>query len=264
MTDATDGAAVVTGASRGIGRELARVCAREGHDTVLVARSERPLDDLASTLSREYGVRAEPIPMDLAREDAAADLVEAVDKLGLTVSVLVNNAGFSTYGRFTETPLDRELDMLRLMVVTPTALTKRYGIRMAERGQGWMLNVSSIAAVYPIPRAAVYSATKHYLAALSWALSVELADLGVTVTALCPGDTDTGFFEGDGMEQTAFADGDRRLLDPERVARAGYEGLMAGERTVVPGLRDRVRWLVGKLAPTGLTTRGVDRYWRGD
>lgn len=254
-------------------RSHSRQCTTGGHTytadrrhgwVVLVARSEETLEEVASTCAEEYGVGAEAVAMDLARDGAAGELVERVDDLDVAVSVLVNNAGFATYGRFTETSLDRELDMLRLMVLTPTALAKRYAIRMAERGRGWILNVASIAAVYPIPRAAVYAATKQYLASLSWALSVELDDLGVTVTALCPGDTDTAFFDGDGMDETSFADGEHGLLDPAFVARKGYDGLMGGDRTVVPGLRDTVRWAIGRVTPPGLAARGVGRYWRKD
>lgn len=239
--------ALVTGASAGIGRALAEQFARHGHDVALVARREGTLEDIAAEFERRYGITAHVLAMDLAEPDAPAELHAEIDGRGIRVDVLVNNVGIGTQGTFTEIPTERDLDQLRLNAVVPTHLTKLFGRKMVERGEGKILNVSSTAAFQPGPLMAVYYASKAYSLSLSEALTEELRDEGVTVTALCPGPVRTEFQERAEMTDTPLGSG--RMQSPEAVARAGYEGLMAGEAVVIPSPQYRLLALLTKLTP---------------
>ena len=249
--------ALVTGASSGIGNELAHLFAADGSDVVLVARRGERLREIAERFERRHGVCATPVATDLGREGAARDLSATLDDRGLAVDVLVNNAGFGVYGRFTETDGNEEARMRRLNVETPTRLAKRYAPDIADRGGG-ILNVASIAGVVPAPGAAAYGATKAYLLSFSEALAEELAP-AAQVTALCPGETDTEFMQRGGMGESGVARGS--LLDPADVARAGYRGFRDGDRVVVPGVRDKGRALLRRLLPRGLVVKASRRTW---
>jgi short-subunit dehydrogenase len=239
--------ALITGASSGIGLELTKLFAAAGFDVLLVARSEDTLAAVAGELETDHGVTAEPFPTDLARPDAARELYERVTEAGFVVDALVNNAGYGVYGEFVDTDLDAELDMIRLHVRAVTVLTKLFGREMADRGDGYILNNASVAGFAPLPTSTVYSAAKHYERAFSEALAEEFADEGVTVTALCPGETDTGFMQQGNFEEAAYEDDD--LMDPKTVARAGFDGLMDGDRVVVPGLENKLNVFLGRLLP---------------
>ncbi|HUP20206.1 MAG TPA: SDR family oxidoreductase [Gemmatimonadota bacterium] len=253
--------ALVTGASGGIGLELARVLAAHGHDTVLVARSADPLEAAAGELERVHGVRTWPIPLDLGPPAAPWDLARRLDELGLEVEILVNNAGFGVWGPFLETDPEAERRMRDLNVGALTALTKIFVRGMAARGRGRILNVSSTAAFQPGPGAAVYYATKAYVLSFSLALSVELDGTGVTVTALCPGPTRTGFARAAGADESRlFVRG--RGGDPAAVARAGYAALMRGDSLDVPGIKDRLGAFGTRLVPRRFAARVV--RWLND
>jgi short-subunit dehydrogenase len=239
--------ALVTEASSGIGLELAKLFAGDGFDVLLVARSEDTLAAVADELERRHGITARPFPADLARPDAARELYESVTGEGYVVDALVNNAGFGVYGEFVETDLEQELDVIALHVMTVTVLTKLFGRDMAERGHGYVLNNASIAGIAPLPTSAVYSAAKHYERSFSEALAEELVDEGVTVTALCPGETDTGFMERGNFEEAAYEEDD--LMDPATVAAAGYEGLLNGDRIVIPGLENKLNAFLRRVLP---------------
>jgi len=248
---------LVTGASSGIGVELAGRFAADGSDAVLVARSGDRLREVASAFTRRHGVAATPVRADLSVEGSAAALAETLDDAGLVPDVLVNNAGFGVYGPFTETDGGREAAMRRLNVETPTRLAKRYAPGI-ERREGGILNVASVAGVYPSPGATVYGATKAYLLSFSEALAEELAP-AAQVTALCPGETDTRFMERGGMADSGVARGS--LLDPADVASAGYRGFRNGDRVVVPGWRDRLRVLLKRVLPRDAAVRAAERTW---
>lgn len=251
--------ALVTGAASGIGRELAALFARDGYHVVLVDVDEEGMASAAADLEARHGVGTTEIAADLADGDAAGGVYDAVRDEGLTVDALVNNAGFGAYGEFTDTDLDAEVEMIRVHVETVTRLTKPFAREMADRGEGRILNTASVAGFAPTPTAAVYSATKHYVLAFSEALAEELADDGVTVTALCPGETDTGFFDRGNVGEAAFDEGD--LMDPATVAAAGYEGLRNGDRRVVPGAKNRLRLFLKRLLPRTTYIRGAMRTW---
>jgi uncharacterized protein len=239
--------ALITGASSGIGLELARILAHHGHDVVLVARQEGKLRALAAELTG-HGVRAEAVAADLAVPGAAAALVARVRSLGIDVDVLVNNAGFGHYGRFAETSLDTELSMIQLNIVALTELTKRLLPEMIARRSGRIMNVASTAAFFPGPLMAVYYATKAYVLSFSEAIANELEDSGVTVTALCPGPTASGFQAAASLEESKLVAG-RKLPTARDVAQEGYDALMSGKPLVVTGLSNKLTVLAPRFMP---------------
>ena len=257
----THGATLVTGASSGIGYELAKLFAADGDDLVLVARREERLEDLASDLRESHGTDATVVPMDLTGATAVDDLLASVDEAGLHVDTLVNNAGFSVYGFYGETDPGTERSMLDLNVVALTELTKRVVPGMVDRGAGRVLNVSSISAVYPSPGGAVYGATKAYVLSYSLALAEELRPHGITVTALCPSVTDTEIFEHGGMERSGLTS--QSMATAEEVARAGHEALLAGDAIEVPTLRAKLLWHFTRLLPKSRATKLTADVWEG-
>jgi short-subunit dehydrogenase len=249
---------LITGASAGIGRELSKVFAREGHDLVLVARSSDKLRELASSLSDRYGVEAVPLAYDLSRPDAPEALFAALEKLGIQIDVLLNNAGVLSDGNFVNTGWSRYLELLQLNVMAPAALSHLFLPPMLERGHGKIMNVASIAAFQPLPRLALYSASKAFLLHFTEALSEELRGSGVTATALCPGFTETDMLsDRQPGWPPPFAVG-----RAEEVALEGYRACMSGVPVHVNGaanqfltqmVRLQPRWLVRAL--TGMAAR---------
>ena len=256
-TQGQPGEALVTGASSGIGYELAKLFAADGWDLLLVARSRDDLEAVAAELTTAHDVEAHVFPADLATPDGPRELYEAVTDAGHEVDALVNNAGFGAFGRFLDTDSDTDAALVGLHVTAVTTLTKLFGREMADRGHGYVLNTASIAGWAPAPMSAVYSAAKHYERALSEALAEELDEQGITVTALCPGETDTGFFDRGNYEDSAAASAD--MMSAAEVAAAGYEGLMNGERIVIPGWRNKLRVFLGRLLPRSLYVKSVEQ-----
>jgi short-subunit dehydrogenase len=229
---------LITGASGGIGLELAHVFARHGHPLILVARTAERLAELARTLQQQYKVPVEAIPLDLGVPGAPAALQEAVAQRGLTVEILVNNAGFGLYGPYLELDGAQEQAMIQLNVAALTDLTKRFLPGMVERGRGGVLNVASTAAFQPGPGMAVYYATKAYVLSFSEALHHELQGTGVTVTALCPGPTRSGFQAVAGFGQKPAIE--RVMMEARPVAEEGYEAFMKKQAVRVPGLLNKI------------------------
>lgn len=248
--------ALVTGASSGIGLELARVAAARGHDLALVARGEDALRGLAEELARDHGAAAHVVPVDLSAPGGPDAVVAAADELGLEIDVLVNNAGFGLYGDFVDTDLAVERDMIAVNVTAPTVLAKRFAERMVRRGRGRILNVASTAAFQPGPRMAVYYATKAYVLSLSMALSVELDGTGVTVTCLAPGPVRTPFRERARVSRSRLFSGERGG-QPADVARAGWAALERGRRLAIPGFWNRAGATAARLVPLPLAARVV-------
>lgn len=247
--------ALVTGASSGIGREIARVAAERGHDLVLVARGEEALAALSGELSDRHGARASVVPADLSTPEGPGAVVHGVEARALEVDVLVNAAGFGAYGPFLETDGDAELDMIDLNVRALTELTKTFAKRMAARGGGRILNVASTAAFQPGPRMAVYYATKAYVLSFSTALAVELEDSGVTVTCLAPGPTKTGFQDAaDAGASRVFAGGG---MDARKVAESGWRAMEKGKAVHVPGVPNRLGATLAGLVPKRFAARAV-------
>ncbi len=246
--------ALVTGTSSGIGVEIARELARRGHGVTLVARREDRLRALADELSATHGVRAEVVAADLSDAGSRAELPGAVEALGLTVDVLVNNAGFSTMGAVSAADVDAELDMVRVNVEAVVDLCTRFLGGMVERGRGAILNVASTAAFQPLPGQAGYAATKAFVLAYTEALRGESKGTGVSVTALCPGPVRTEFGERAGITQReAESSMPTFMWEPaEDVARAAVAALDKGRGVVIPGAANRVTAYSGRLTPKAL------------
>ncbi len=250
-------AALITGASGGIGLELARLLARDGYDLVLVARSENRLREIADELQNAHGIRALVLPHDLSLSTTPDAIFEALQTHKVQVDILVNNAGIGTYGPFAEIDWDKERDLLQINIVALTHLTKLFLPEMLSRRAGKILNVASTAAFQPGPFMAVYYASKAYVLSFSQALSNECAGSGVTVTALCPGPTQSDFQERAAMTQSKLMQG--ALMTSAEVAAQGYQAMQKGKRRVVTGFNNRVWTLAAKFLPTGATIKMVRR-----
>jgi len=246
--------ALITGASSGIGYEFTRLFAKDGYDLVLVARSEKQLMQLAQELKEKFGVSVRVIVKDLSNASAPGEVFTELQQEGVTIDVLVNNAGFATYGMFAETDLAAELQEMQLNMVTLTHLTKLFLPGMLQRRQGKILNVASTAAFQPGPLMAVYYATKAYVLSFSEALANELRGTGVSITVLCPGPTASGFQERANIGDTRLISG-RKIMDAARVARAGYRGLMTGKTIVIPGLRNKILAEAVRFSPRKVVTQ---------
>lgn len=250
---APDRTAVVTGASSGIGAEIARHLARRGHGVTLVARSVGKLEALAEELRGE-GVRVEVVPADLTDRRARAGLLAEVEARGLTVDVLVNNAGLSTLGPVAASDPEAEMAMVELDVVAVVDLCSRFLPGMVARGRGGVLNVASTAAFQPLPGQAGYGAGKVFVLSYTQSLAGELKGTGVTATTLCPGPVETGF-----GERAGFSDEEAKAALPPvmwvsaaEVARAGVEGLDKGRLVVIPGTANRVAAALSQVTPRSL------------
>jgi uncharacterized protein len=241
--------ALITGASSGIGADLARLFARDGYDLVLVARSEGKLHELA----KELGVTSTVIVADLAKPDAARMIADTLIEKSINIDVLVNNAGLGIAGPFVTNDLGRELEIIQVNVVALTQLTKLLLPGMVSRKRGRILNVASTAAFQPGPLMAVYYATKAYVLSFSEAIADELRDTPVTVTALCPGPTATGFGSVAGMEETRLFTM-RKPMSSAKVAELGYEGMKKGRRVVVTGMMNRLLVQSVRVSPRRLAT----------
>ena len=248
MDSAARPLALVTGASSGIGADLARELAKDGHDLVLSARTVAPMNALAVELEA-YGARSVVIAADLGRPGAAAELASELETRGLQIDVLVNNAGLGGIGRFDQMEPQRISDMLLVNIVALTELTRFLLPGMVARRRGKVLMVASTASFQPGPRMAVYFATKAYVLSFGEALAYELRATGVTVTTLCPGATATNFFKTAGANDIAL----RPAVSSADVARIGYRALKEGRRVVVTGLLNRILAVAARLAPHSIT-----------
>lgn len=252
--------ALVTGASNGIGLELARSLAAAGHPVALSARSADKLEALAATLSRDHGVQTRVFAFDLGERDAPDRLADALEAAGIRPGVLVNNAGFGVYGLHAANDVAREQAMIDLNITALMRLSRRLLPAMLAARAGRILNVASTAAFQPGPYMAVYYATKAFVLSYSEALAEELQDSGVTVTALCPGPTASGFQDEARMGDSALVKG-KRLPSAKDVAVYGHRAMLAGRRVAIHGAMNRmlaqsvrftprrvVTWLVAKMS----------------
>jgi uncharacterized protein len=251
---APDRTAVVTGASSGIGVELARELARRGHGLTLVARREPELRALAGELTAAHGVRAEVVTADLASPDSRSELLDEIEGRGLTIDVLVNNAGLSTSGPVHRGDVHAELRMVRVDVEAVVELCTRVLHGMVERGTGAVLNVASVGAFQPLPGQAGYGASKAFVLAYTDALHAELAGTGVTATSLCPGPVETGFGEAAGISHEDAEGALPKFMweTAEDVAKAGIAALDHGRSVVIPGAANRIGAYAGRILPKSL------------
>ena len=248
--------ALITGASGGIGEELAHVLAAAHIDGVLVARSADRLSAVAVDLVRAHGIQAHVLAQDLSMPSAPEAIVRDLAARGLSIDILINNAGFGTYGLFAETPADEEARLIQVNIAALTLLTKLLLPPMLKRRHGRIMNVASTAAFQPGPLMAVYYASKAYVLSFSEALSNETAGTGVTVTCLCPGPTGTGFQERAQMKESKLFS-TLAIASAADVARAGFDGMMAGQAIVVPGLVNKVGVQALRVTPRAIVRRMI-------
>lgn len=239
--------ALITGASSGIGFELARIHARQGDNLVLVARNKKKLDELKSEIESLHKVRVYVIAKDLSVKDAAQDVYAEIKKLGLEVDYLINNAGFGHLGAFTENAWEKEEQMIQLNITALTQFTKLFLPGMIARGSGKIMNVGSVASFMPGPFMAVYYATKAYVLSFSEAINNEVRDKGVTVTALCPGPTESGFQDAAEMKGIKLIE-KFKMPSSKIVAQYGYKAMMKGKPVAIHGVTNRM--MVGSLRIT--------------
>lgn len=244
---------LITGASAGIGHELAKLFANDHYHLVLVARNGEKLAKFADELQRQFGITVKTVALDLSSAPAPQFLFDQLRREGSAVDILVNNAGYGSFGEFASMPMEEALGQINLNITALTALTRLFLPAMIERHAGKIMNVASTAGFQPGPLMAVYYASKAYVISFSEALANELKNTGVTVTCFCPGATETDFAARAGNDKTRLF---KQLgaMDVKTVARDGYRGLLKGKTLVISGLRN---WIVAesvRFAPRKLTT----------
>jgi uncharacterized protein len=239
--------ALITGASSGIGMEFARALAKVGNHLVLVARREDRLEALKKELVELYNIRVDVIPADLSTIKGCEELISLIDKKGLSIDILINNAGFGYEGEFISQKVERLKEMIGLNITTLTLLAKHFGDLMAKKQSGYILLTSSVGAFTPCPRIAVYDATKAYVLLLGEALNNEFKKNNVKVTTLCPGATRTEFFDVAGQTLNPLVK--MTLMSPEDVAIKSLDGLLRGKSVVIPGLLNKLTVLGLRFLP---------------
>ncbi|WP_129708735.1 SDR family NAD(P)-dependent oxidoreductase [Priestia megaterium] len=249
--------ALITGASGGIGKELAYQFAKDGHPVILVARSADKLAAIGENLKSTYNIEVITVVKDLSREEEIQSLYKELKNKKMHVDYLVNNAGFGLYGKFIETALDEELNMIDLNIQALTHLTKLFLPDMVKRNRGKILNIASVAAFMPGPLMTVYYATKAYVLSFTEALENELRGTNVTVSALCPGPTKTGFSDRAQLSNSKlFQSG---AMDVETVTKVGYKKFMKGQTVIVPGVQFRLATFILRFVPRKWLTSVVRR-----
>ncbi|KQN99876.1 SDR family NAD(P)-dependent oxidoreductase [Paenibacillus sp. Leaf72] len=247
---------LITGVSGGIGKELADRFAKGGYDLVLVARSESKLVELSKEYKKKYDTYATVIAKDVTLPGVPEGIFAELKEKGIVVDYLVNNAGFGLYGTFLETNLEQEMNMIDINIKALTIMTKLFLPDMVNRGQGGVMNVASLVSFFPGPMMSIYYATKAYVLSFTEALENELSGTGVTVTALCPGLTSTGFVARSGMgESKMFQSG--AIMEAGQVAEEGYRGFIRGDTIIIPGARNRLMAFIPRLLPRKWVTRMV-------
>jgi len=248
--------ALVTGGTSGIGYELAKLFAQDKYNLVLVARNQQELDTAAAELRQQYSVDVRTIAKDLFQRQAPFDVYDEIKAQGIQIDALVNDAGQGQYGEFIETDINRELDIIQLNIGAYVTFTKLYLKEMVARGDGKILQVSSIGGELPGPLQSVYHGTKAFVTSFTEAVREEVKDTGVLITALLPGVTDTDFFNKADMTQSKLvAEGSK--ADPADVAKDGYEALLAGKDKVVSGFKNKVQVAVSNIIPDNLVAANM-------
>lgn len=256
--------ALITGASSGIGYDLAKLFAADGYNLVIIARDKEKLIQFASELKEKYGIFVKVIAKDLSKLEAATEIfMELEHDEAICIDVLVNNAGFAVYGPFADTHFTTELDMMRVNMITLVHLTKFFIPLMIKQERGRILNVASTAAFQPGPLMAVYYASKAFVLSFSEALANELRGTGITVTTLCPGPTTSEFQKRAQMEESKLVKG-KKIMSSEEVAKIGYEGMKKGKTIVIPGFKNKVLTFLNRLVPRSFAVEVVRRIQEKD
>lgn len=248
--------ALITGASMGIGYELAKEFAKNGNNVVLVARSKDKLDTIAKEFSTKYNIKADVIAADLTKNDIAQDIYNELQQRGIEIEYLINNAGFGEFGLFVENDWAKEAQMIDLNIKTLTHFCKLFVRDMVKRGSGKIMNVASTAAFQPGPTMAVYYATKSFVLSFSEAISNELEGTGVTITALCPGATESNFQAAANLEESKLVKG-KKLPTSAEVAQYGYKALMRGKVVAIHGFMNALMATSIRFTPRPLVLKIV-------
>ena len=246
--------ALITGASNGIGLELARVHASKGDNLVLVARSVAKLEELKSTLEKQYKISVYVIGKDLSEQNAAQEVYDETKKQNIQVDYLINNAGFGDFGMFAETDWNKELQMINLNITTLTHFTKLFLKDMVQRKSGKIMNVASTAAFQSGPLMAVYFATKAYVLSFSEAVDNEVRDKGVTITTLCPGATESGFQTAASMDENSLFK-NKKIPSSKDVAEYGYESMMKGKTIAIHGILNSIMANAIRFVPRSVAVK---------
>ncbi len=263
MTQTTMQTALITGASSGIGLTFAEQLAEQHTNLVLVARSEDKLQALAQRLAQNHGIKTWVLPYDLTETDAGAQVAKTVDEWGLTIDLLVNNAGFGEYGSFSDRPRERHLNMVQLNIAALVDLTYQFLPRMRAKRSGAIVNVSSIAGFQPMPYLATYAASKAFVLSFSEALWAEVQDDNVRVVALCPGPTETSFFEEANFPDSMGDSMKSSLADPEEIVRDALKAIESNTPTVVSGgFLNQVIVNISRFLPRPVLVSAVEKQFR--
>tara|TARA_B110000285_G_scaffold92044_1_gene105443 strand:- start:241 stop:1008 length:768 start_codon:yes stop_codon:yes gene_type:complete len=238
---------LITGASSGIGKEFAYLFAKNEYQIILTARRKEALETIALECKIKYKSKVHVISHDLSVANSGITLAEKIDSLNLNVDVLINNAGYGDHGDFVKSDRKKGINMLQLNMVSLTELTHIYAQKMVKRNDGKILNVASTAAFQPMVKFGIYAATKAYVLHLTEAIHFELKDTNVSVTALCPGATKTGFEEAANLQDSKLFD--KYVMDAKTVAEAGYTGLMKNKMYVIPGTRNKIMSFLANATP---------------
>jgi len=244
---------LITGASSGIGYELALLFAKNGYNLILIARQKNKLLHVAGELKKNCGIEALILSIDLSHPDSATEIWRQVHEKSIPVRYLINNAGFYVKGSFSNTSWEEEQSLIQLQCLNYTRLIKLFLPAMIKQGKGGILNIGSTGSFVPGPYNAVYCAAKSFVLSLSEALAEEISDSEVTISALCPGGTDTAFQDMSKVRKSIFFP----TMEASRVARIGYNGLMKGKRVIIPGLRNKIQVFLTRFLPRNLVTKSA-------
>jgi short-subunit dehydrogenase len=240
--------AIITGASGGIGYEIALLFAQKKIDILIVARNEKKLENIKSAIEQKYNISVFCVATDLATSDGFVDINHCVNTNNLSVNYLVNNAGFGDYGFFTERSMEKYSEMLGLNIISLTELTYYYAKQMIKNGKGRILNVASTAGIQPDPYFAVYGASKAYVISLTEAIHKEFENTGVTATVLSPGATKTKFMERADMSNAKLYESG--VMTAKKVAQVGFDGMMRGSLHVIPGFKNKLLAFFSSIMPS--------------
>ena len=229
---------LLTGASSGIGYEMAKLLAAKNYDLILVARRLDKLETLKAELENNYGITVYMFSFDLSKPENAVNLYNEIKSQGLSVTMLVNNAGTGEYGNFSEIPIDKEILMIQLNISSLVILTKLFSKEMKERNYGRIMNIASVLSFMPFPYFSVYAATKAFVLSFTEAIRAELSNANISITALCPGPTNSEFVTKEIAKTNSYKR--LKLSDPKKVARKGVNALLKGKGTVIIGLQNKI------------------------
>lgn len=240
--------ALITGASNGIGKEFAKIFAKQGYNLVLVARSVDKLEQISIEFENRYDIKVTNLPIDLSQPNIATKLYSEINNRKISVDILINNAGIGDYGKFVDAELSKTIKMINLNITTLTEVTLLFVKAMQSKNSGKILNIASTASFQPVPNFSVYAATKSYVLNFTEALHYELKNTGISVSVLCPGPTATGFEKAASMQESKlFKSG---VMDAEIVAKIGYKGVMKNQMTIIPGFKNRVMAFFSNISPS--------------